>query len=60
LPVFEHLLGRYKTIAGFGTYGHAELSFRIRSGSHKGLHWVWLEPHLLRRVRPKETGRTAQ
>jgi hypothetical protein len=38
LPVFRHLVGTYKRIAGFDRYGHAELMFRIRGGRHRGLH----------------------
>jgi len=50
LPVFRHLVGTYKRIAGFDRYGYAELWFRIRAGRHRGLHWVGIEPFLLRRV----------
>jgi hypothetical protein len=51
LPVFRHLVGTYKRIAGFDRYGHAELWFRIRAGRNRGLHWVAIEPFLLRRRR---------
>ena len=47
-PVFEHLVGRYQQVAGFDRYGHVELEFSIRKGEHAGLHWVWIEPYLLR------------
>ena len=48
LPVFEYLVGKYKRVAGFDRYGHVELEFEIRKGAHSGLHWVWIEPYLLR------------
>jgi hypothetical protein len=46
-PVFAHLVGTYRRIVGFDEYGHAQLSFRIRSGRHRGYHSVWIEPFLL-------------
>ena len=49
LPVFRHLVGTYRTINAFDELGFAELSFRIRSGAHRGMHWVTLEPFLLKR-----------
>ena len=48
LPVFKHLVGKYKRVAGFDRYGHAELSFRIQRGRHQGYHSVWIEPDLVR------------
>jgi len=51
LPVFRRLVGSYRRIAGFDRYGNAELMFRIRTRRHRGLHWVLIEPHLLRRRR---------
>ena len=58
LPVFKYLVGKYKRVAGFsqvGKIGLVELAFKIRKGPHKGIHWVWLEPELLRvkATRPK-------
>ena len=49
LPVFRHLVGTYRTINAFDELGFAELSFEIRSGKHRGMHWVTLEPYLLKR-----------
>ena len=49
LPVFRHLVGTYRTIAGFDALGFAELFLRIRSGPKQGMHWVTLEPYLLKR-----------
>jgi hypothetical protein len=46
-PVFRHLVGTYRTIAGFDRFGFAELWFQIRSGPHRGRHWVAIEPGLL-------------
>jgi len=48
LPVFKHIVGSYKRIAGFNSLGMAELEFRIRKGRNAGLHTVWLETHLLK------------
>jgi hypothetical protein len=59
LPVFEHLVGRYKRIEGFDEFGSAWLRFKIRNGPHAGSHSVGIEPYLLkaRRLRPlKEVG----
>jgi hypothetical protein len=51
-PVFEHIVGTYKRVIGFGRYGHVELMFRIRAGRSAGLHIVELEPSLTRVRRP--------
>ena len=48
LPVFRYLVGKYKRIADFDELGHAEISFTIRKGRHKGMHTVWIEPYLLK------------
>lgn len=49
LPVFRHLVGTYRTIAGFDALGFAEIFFRIQSGAKQGMHWVTIEPFLLKR-----------
>jgi hypothetical protein len=49
LRVFRHLVGTYRRIADFEEHGCAELWFRIRQGPDRGLHWVAIEPFLLRR-----------
>jgi hypothetical protein len=46
--VFRHIVGTRKRVTGFNELGWVELMFRIRAGPHRGLHTVWLEPHLLR------------
>jgi hypothetical protein len=46
--VFRHLVGKYKRVAEFDRFGHAGLWFRIQSGRDAGIHFVVLEPHLLR------------
>jgi hypothetical protein len=56
-PVFEHLVGTYRRIQGFDRQGNAELVFRIRRGENRGLHWVWIEPWLLRRVAERPAAR---
>jgi len=56
LPVFEYLVGKYKRVRGFDRHGHVELAFDVRKGPFPGLHWVWIEPFLLRvrrRRRPR-------
>ena len=58
LPVFEHIVGTYRRVAGFNSLGWAELEFRIRAGPNAGLHTVWLETQLLRvRSRGKKSAR---
>ena len=52
LTVFEHLVGKYKRIEGFGPLGHAEITFRIAKGPKKGSHSIQIEPYLLRKIRP--------
>jgi hypothetical protein len=46
-PVFEHLVGKYKSIRGFNEFGMLELSFVIRGKPIQ--HTVWLEPYLVRK-----------
>ena len=53
LPVFKHLVGKYKKIVGFNEYGLAELHFRIAKEPRGTSHSVWIEPHLLRRKNPR-------
>ena len=48
LPVFEHLLGKYKRVEEFDELGQAWLRFKIRKGPHAGYHSVGIEPYLLR------------
>jgi hypothetical protein len=48
-PVFRHLVGTYRRISDFDDLGLAELWFRILRGPRQGLHWVAIEPALLRR-----------
>jgi hypothetical protein len=47
LPVFEHLVGSYKTIEGFDQFGCAGFTFAINKGQFCGYHTVWIEPFLL-------------
>ncbi len=53
LPVFRHLVGRYKRVIEFDEHGLAWLSFRILKGPHAGRHFVGIEPWLLRRRRAR-------
>src|ERR671916_256204 len=57
LPVFRHLVGKYKRVVEFDKHGHAWLNFRIRGGPHAGRHAVGIEPYLLRvrRARGKKS-----
>ena len=48
LPVFEHLIGKYKRVEEFDEFGMAWLRFRIQKGPHAGYHSVAIEPSLLR------------
>ena len=58
LPVFEHIVGTYRRVAGFNRLGWAELVFRVRAGPNAGLHTVWLETQLLRvRSRGRKSAR---
>ena len=54
LPVFRHLVGKYKKVEGFDEYGCAEFWFRIQSEQPKTYHWVCIEPYLLRVKRSRE------
>ena len=48
LPVFEHLVGKYKRVREFDELGFAWLQFKIRNGPQAGFHMVGIEPYLLR------------
>jgi hypothetical protein len=48
LPVFRHLVGKYKRVEEFDEYGLAWLRFRIRKGPCAGLHSVGIEPWRLK------------
>lgn len=48
LPVFQHLIGKYKRVEEFDEFGLAWLRFKIRKGPHAGYHSVGIEPYLLR------------
>jgi hypothetical protein len=48
LPVFQHLVGKYKRITEFDEWGQAWLRFKIRKGPHAGYHSVGIEPYLLK------------
>ena len=51
LPVFQHLVGKYKRVREFDEHGLVWLMFRIREGQHSGLHTVGIEPWLLKKRR---------
>ncbi len=46
--VFRHILGTYRRVADFDPRGLAELEIAIRKGPLAGLHFVRIEPHLLK------------
>ena len=48
MPVFEHLVGKYKRVEEFDEWGMAWLRFKIRRGPSAGYHMVGIEPYLLR------------
>ena len=47
--VFSYLVGKYKKIAEFDAEGNVGIWFRIRSGRDAGIHWIAIEPSLVRR-----------
>ena len=53
MPVFKHLVGKYKRVEEFDEWGMAWLRFRIRRGASAGYHMVGIEPYLLRVRRSK-------
>jgi hypothetical protein len=55
LPVFQHLVGKYKRVREFDEHGLVWLGFGIRQGPHVGLHSVGIEPWLLKRRRARKT-----
>jgi hypothetical protein len=56
-PVFLHLVGTYKRVAGFqdvsDTETLVELEFRMRRDGQWRRHIVWIEPALLRKKRSR-------
>ena len=50
-PVFEYLVGKYKRIARVDKMGNAQIAFRLKTGNESIIHWVGIEPHLLRKPR---------
>ena len=55
VAVFAFLRGKYKRIASFNQFGHAQLNFSISAGPLKGWHGVAIEPRLLHL--PQRVGR---
>jgi hypothetical protein len=53
--VFRYLVGKYKRIAEFDERNEAGIWFRILKGPDAGIHWVSIEPFLLRKRRPRGT-----
>jgi hypothetical protein len=47
LPVFQHLVGKYKRVASFDQFGCAWIDFAISKGKSRGMHGVAIEPFLL-------------
>ena len=47
-PVFDYLVGKYKTVREFNQFGLAWLQFSISKGPRRGFHGVAIEPNLLR------------
>lgn len=54
LPVFQYLVGKYKRIKKFDEHGFAWLYFEIRKGANSGLHFVAIEPYLLKIHQPRK------
>jgi hypothetical protein len=59
LPVFQHLVGKYKRVREWDEHGLAWLQFRIRKGPHAGLHSVGIEPWLLKRRQARKKNDSA-
>lgn len=53
VPVFQHLVGKYKQIKEFDEHGFAWFHFKILRGTHNGFHSVAIEPHLLKAHKPR-------
>ena len=51
--VFSYLVGKYKRITEFDDRNEAGIWFRIRRGRDSGIHWVSIEPFLLRKRRAR-------
>ncbi len=49
LNALKRIINNYGRIANLSNEGLVEFEFRIRFGSNKGLHSVWLEPYLLQK-----------
>lgn len=60
LPVFQHLVGKYKRVREFDEHGLVWLEFRIREGQHAGWHSVGIEPWLLKRRLEREKDSSSQ
>lgn len=60
LPVFEHLVGTYRTIAEFDDFGFAGFWFTIRQGEWRGRHFVAIEPELLKKRDEKRRAEAAR
>jgi len=52
--VFEHIRGTYRRIASIDENGLVEIELRISKGRHAGLHFVWIEPFLLKKRESKQ------
>lgn len=48
--IFRFAVGRAFPIQGFDDVGLAELELRIPVGENRGLHTIWIEPYLLKKL----------
>jgi hypothetical protein len=58
--VFEYLVGKMKRIVGIDSVGNAEIKFEIKNGDLKRIHWVGIEPRLLKKSETKNPNNVAQ
>lgn len=47
--VFRYLVGKYERVAGMDKSGNVEITFRLKADGKWIIHWVTIEPHLLRK-----------
>lgn len=55
----KQMVNNYGRIGAVSADGLVEFRFRVRCGSNKGLHSVWLEPYLLQKKKTVSTSRRA-
>jgi hypothetical protein len=59
-PVFRYLVGKYKRVAGVDKMGNAEITFRLKTHGKRIIHWVGIEPYLLRKRRERSSNQSSE